>query len=598
MVHSRLPARGKSAASSPPTRGWERPGPANSGLGSGAGSDWSFGTIAPRGLEAPSASPDAPASTPAPAGLEAGVLQLRGKNIPTAEALVESAGKGTFTKVISSTRTYEDMVESVERYYDNSKTPTDNYGMQLWRLKEMRQSVAAWEAKHGDSSLPETSRFLIGGETTESKRRKVVHSVKTKLDAEVDLVKFQGWHTATTRHKKDRRDLASYVYEGATSDERRLANSCEWILNGKVPLFAVTETGDAFMRVKERGGNAASQTAYFPRGMPGAPGDMMNNIVNYDRSDYADANVTIDSKTTGGWNIAGGVIAIVNPSAKGKEGVWGTLRHEVQHDADKNRGRDAQAGVRGASEAFHAHGGSVVDQVGGGKKVLGGTTAAADFAKAQAEKDLQRYKTEYRAYSYQEGSGGGPYTDLDNTDRTFKTFGGVPFTERQFKIFSHIYLGYEHTKNNWDKNSELQGGRTFREAVSDYRDPDTEGFNKYNSVRVDAFYTALDAVGTKAVQTDLEKYFGIDAGRVTALDTNKLPEDALVPPAFTNLMGAAGKLDADDARYVESECPAMLAKLRRHLSSDLVDLVLFEVGQANSKAEFDKLLKKLEDLNR
>jgi hypothetical protein len=114
---------------------------------------------------------------------------------------------------------------------------------------------------------------------------------------------------------------------------------------------------------------------------------------------------------------------------------------------------------------------------------------------------LEEYKAEYRAYSYQ-----GTYDKYDNVQdydtsvpSSFR-LKGRPWTKRQYKIFSHIYETYPDIKAGWDANATVQG-RSFRREVIDYRDPDVEGVNKLNSVRVDDVYDKLRQIphGTNAV---------------------------------------------------------------------------------------------------
>jgi hypothetical protein len=114
---------------------------------------------------------------------------------------------------------------------------------------------------------------------------------------------------------------------------------------------------------------------------------------------------------------------------------------------------------------------------------------------------LEEYKAEYRAYSYQ-----GTYDKYDNVQdydtsvpSSFR-LKGQPWTKRQYKIFSHIYETYPDIKAGWDANASVRG-RSFRQEVIDYRDPDVEGVNKLNSVRVDDVYDKLRQIpyGTNAV---------------------------------------------------------------------------------------------------
>lgn len=114
---------------------------------------------------------------------------------------------------------------------------------------------------------------------------------------------------------------------------------------------------------------------------------------------------------------------------------------------------------------------------------------------------LEEYKTEYRAYSYQ-----GTYDKYDNVQdyntsvpTSFRLL-GRQWTKRQYKIFSHIYETYPDIKAGWDANAIVRG-RPFQQEVIDYRDPDVQGVNKLNSVRVDDVYDKLRQIphGTNAV---------------------------------------------------------------------------------------------------
>ena len=55
------------------------------------------------------------------------------------------------------------------------------------------------------------------------------------------------------------------VKDGDTDDDRRLRNSCNWILAGKAKLFAVVPTGDTDDRVTHQGQDPKVQHVLFPR---------------------------------------------------------------------------------------------------------------------------------------------------------------------------------------------------------------------------------------------------------------------------------------------------------------------------------------------
>jgi hypothetical protein len=266
--------------------------------------------------------------------------------------------------------------------------------------------------------------------------------------------------------------------------------------------------------------------------------------------------------------------------------VWETLRHEVQHDADFNKGRDAGANVHEAGKAFDTTGAGLgVNAARTAYEATGNVgqkaTGNAALKTYEAEVSLTRYKTEYRAYSYQEGGTAGKYGNLDNSVAD-KARDGLMFTERQLAIFNHIYGGYDYVKTNWDANTPLTGGRTFRGEVIAYRNPDTEAFNKYNSARVDDFYRALDAIGVKEAQTKVAEKYGRDVAPVAG--GGKVSD--LTDPGVVNLLAAIDKLHGDDADYIFNESLAMMKKIKEHLDGAALAAVLDKLKEM---ADFSKL---------
>jgi hypothetical protein len=183
-------------------------------------------------------------------------------------------------------------------------------------------------------------------------------------------------------------------------------------------------------------------------------------------------------------------------------------------------------------------------------------------------KRFERYKTEYRAYNY-EGKKGKGYNKLSPTKVVTKY--GFKWSERQLEVFEQIFGGYTHTKQYWDDSFEsitwsnahpgvepdVPTGKgayhdatisgtwkssieARRQALVDYVNPDDEGFNKYDSIRVDDLYRALDA---------------IPLGTAT---TNGKP--------MSTLAWKAAGLKKAEAHYVLEESPDMRKKLRAHLA--------------------------------
>ena len=515
------------------------------------------------------------------------VLQKKTGNIPTAQQLEQRAGRGV--TITSKTHTYEDVLDAVADYHSNATTPDNDYGKQLYQLAQITHRIGLWEAKYGLTTQAIVNRRIIGI-SKEDKRRQVLNSVNSQLPAEDQAVKQQGLMQANGDHLQDRGRLLQYVQDGLQQQtDRTLQNSCDWILNAhKTVLYAATPTGDSYMRLRSAGKDPAVDEAFFPEGVMGAAGDVMGAAVSYNANDFTDnANVTLTkTKRTGGWNDTGspGLVVVVRPAKKSRDQVWETLRHEVQHDSDKHKGREALAGIRRAGEDFDATGVDYAHiETMNSRAILasfpneqsarlGMKNARAFLKAAKAELGLSKYKTEYRAYSYQEGVAGGAYTALDNTVQN-QNYMGEMFSARQLGIFKHIYGGYAYAKKGWDENQILADGvTTFRQAVASYWDPDSQGFNKYNSARVDDFYRALDQVGTKMARTGLEIGQGLDAAPVAGpvVDHN----DAQVQHVLLQI----ASLNHDDAQYILNESPDMMAKINSHLAGQALTDVLTQLG--------------------
>lgn len=388
----------------------------------------------------------------------------------------------------------------------------------------------------------QSGRHLLAHELTHTLQQRGGTAVQ-RFTAPADLKQAAQSHTkALARHQKDRALLKSYVQQGKKSSDRRLKNSCEWILDGRTKLYALTPTGDSTERLTHHGKDPSKDEAFFPQGNGGA-GDLNSPIADYNHGDLDDnTNVVLDSdgKVTGGWNNPGYIAIMVQMGGKtrAKKDIWSVLKHEVQHDSDKNQDKRAAA------------------------------TALAGDAQpdaTQVAQSLERYKTEYRAYNYE----GGPFSKLSATKKVNRY--GYTWTQRQLAIFEHIWSGYDYTKEVWD-DSYMTGTWTTanpgkalpprpsskgspyeatiaagwqdaikvrQQAIVDYVNPDTEGFNKYNSIRVDDFYKALNAVPKN-----------------TADENEKTVKTLTWKTAF---LGKA------DAKYVLKESPDMRKKMREHL---------------------------------
>jgi hypothetical protein len=100
---------------------------------------------------------------------------------------------------------------------------------------------------------------------------------------------------------------------------------------------------------------------------------------------------------------------------------------------------------------------------------------------------------------------------------------------------------YAYVRTAWGVDPPNAVQTTFRAAIVAYWNPDTEGFNKYDSLRIDDLYNALEAVplGTTSV-----KAFGMD-----------------------ELLKATRNLDDQDVAYLEDPQQAVMLrdKVDKHL---------------------------------
>lgn len=456
---------------------------------------------------------------------------------------------------------YDDVLTSVSNYSSDTITPKKNYGKQLLKLKQVRADIRKWEDRNGSVSAEAKT------ENQTERRRRLLTPVKLQLPVEDAAVRQQGFDWATNRHAKDTAKVFAAVGKAQHESDRRLKNSAAWIMSGRTRLYAVTPTGDSDARVEEAGMDPENAQAWFPEGVVGAPGHVLDPLSTYNKDDLGDnTGIYLDGngKNTGGWNDIG-LIAVAKGSKRSESDLFGVLRHEVQHDADKRHGRDALEGVHEAGEQFE----------------MATTEAAATAAKHafKAEYNLSRYKTEYRAYSYMGVGDAFKFDTYDNTRQSI-VYKGYKFSERQFKIFGQIYGEYAHTRESWDGDDSLSDGSKFRKAVSEYWDPDTEGMNKYNSPRVDDFVNALDALddlraaGLLAVPNTLET----EAGAGDIAPVGRAVSD-VADAQVVALLNTINALTQEDADAIVNEQPALMSKIRKHLSGAALNEVLFRLHQ-------------------
>ncbi len=266
-----------------------------------------------------------------------------------------------------------------------------------------------------------------------------------RADHQQQLDKVEGWLDEGSRFGRD----------------TRLRNSVEWVRRGRTPLYVLTETADREYRAKLLLGRevTAQDATYFPdpNSGRGAVGHGTAKTHMYNPADAMDRTNVVVNKRINGWNTAG-YIALTENGTDSRELFFQTLRHEVQHAADKHRGPQLSLGVDTAV-----------------------TPEEQEFQQA-----LRRYKTEYRAHSYQDGPAIQTPAGADTRGRQW---GG-----QQFAVFEHIRTDYPAIQTAVGGDQPTADNNRFITAAHAYRNPDTEGFNKYNSIRIDDLYLALREV--------------------------------------------------------------------------------------------------------
>jgi hypothetical protein len=118
---------------------------------------------------------------------------------------------------------------------------------------------------------------------------------------------------------------------------------------------------------------------------------------------------------------------------------------------------------------------------------------------------------------------------------------GLGWDRRQWAIFQHIRLNYPVVALavGGDRPSTQQ--RRFRTEANAYGNPDNEGFNKWNSLRIDRLYNALDELAPAA-----------------ALRTDE---------GAAELLAAVNALRKSDAQYILD--PGQASKLRGRIGERL-----------------------------
>lgn len=427
--------------------------------------------------------------------------------------------------------------------------------------------ITAWETQKGKG-------------TDESMRAAGFQSLRSEATHWLgELRTWKGQHAAVAqRHNAHRQLLQQWVDEGrAQTADKRLQNACEWVATGKTRLFVASEAPGP----KERAAVIKNRTlpsmpddtrAYFPDPWAGAAGSLGTPVALYDVSNIrSEKNLTIDEEGAGtkGWNVTDDHIVITEEGiGDGRAAAWGTLKHEVQHDADKNKGTELAAGIAGAEGRKVAAENQLAtlyqtwEQAYAAVQANDNALTRADNTNAQqayetfktgaeyadrnarvaSEKALQGYKTEYRAHFYE---GRAKFENKTHNPAQRITKFGMQWTQRQWAVFANIFDNYPYVAEAWGDHTNAVAPTAvqtaFRVAVNAYWNPDTEGFNKYDSARVDNLYLALDQVPPGTT----------DAANAEVVD----------------LIKVAKKLDESDLRYLVDRKQSVMfnAKIDRHL---------------------------------
>ena len=360
---------------------------------------------------------------------------------------------------------------------------------QVEKPKENNSRAVANSVAQKKSNVNQAFGFVDNREDTLQRKRilglssgpsnNVIQCVTAPADMGQARIEHLG---ALKRNKKDRDALWKYVKEGVNQNkDKRLKNSAELVIGGHMTVFALSQTGDSRERADHNGNNG--QVSLFPRGTVAAdPGSITSNQADYNYQDLDDnTNIEFDDNDTVGWNVgAQRLISVVNASGMSKDYFYETLRHEAQHATDDH-----------------------------------GNT------------DWERYKTEFRAYFYENNWDEGvplrhkllsiTFTDsVANLNFNFQT-------KTQLKIFKQIYNQYLYVKTAWDTDAP-----GFRAQVMGYHMPDTFAINKYNSARVQTFNQAVTALPGPIIND------GNDAGVVNLYDFIRDPS----------------RLNTGEARYI------------------------------------------------
>ncbi|HEV7758313.1 MAG TPA: DUF4157 domain-containing protein, partial [Acidimicrobiales bacterium] len=359
-------------------------------------------------------------------------------------------------------------------------------------------------------------------------RLRAQHATTLRQQTRVLLTRVHAWQDREFRktvaaHRDQRVKAKDWLLAGRRqTTDIRLRNACEWLRSDKVRFYILTATADSPYRVQVNNPPThrpdPTVSTYFPD--PTKPlGALYQDAVQYNPIDASDTTNVVVHKTISGWDLPGRYLVLTDLQINlGRAAFLQTVRHEVQHEADKHTRPELTAGIREA-----------------------GTDEARRYTEA-----LRKYKTEYRAHSYQAEPALDRLPHLEAPPIRALAF---DWTERQWAIFDRIRTRYTEVGDAWGPGpaATTAAQQQFRVAVNAYENADTEGFNKYDSVRVDDLYRALDEVPPGASHRS--------------------------QPLVAAALQAFDALDPDDVAYVQDgdEAVMLRQKIKARLPRDALD---------------------------
>jgi hypothetical protein len=395
-----------------------------------------------------------------------------------------------YTRVVrerpEALRRVDDAVTGVRLSYDSGSLPLLRAALDV-----LNERIAAWRATPPADRVPALDR-----DVEELSRQAVA------LGADITSWRGNGLEAALAKHREQLDHVQRWLTEGSRSDKNvRVRNSVEWVNRGKARLYVLTETADRDYRAKvllrQQGKElTVNDATYFPNPSSGQGwvGEEPPTPARYNTESATDPGNVVLNKRIKGWNERG-YIAVTEDGSADPASFYQTLRHEVQHDADKFREPELS---------------DLVDEA----------RAEDDPVEELFQTALRMYKTEYRAHSYQGGEPGFGAPEAGTTRSLGRTW-----DNRQLAIFEHIRRDYPKVAAAVGAGTTPRHRRFIKEAHA-YKNPDVEGFNKYNSVRIDDLYLALRRV--PPATHDVED------------------------PAVAAVLAAARRLNPDDVAYIRA----------------------------------------------